>query len=111
MKRITAVFLITILTLCSLAACANDGIVGTWEGVSDGHTGTLVFKEDGTGSVSIDGVSVDVSWLVAEGKYLTVTVDMNGAAHKFFDGEEFSVDGDKLTIISGGTMAEFTRKK
>ena len=111
MKRIISALLILVFALCTLTACGGESIVGVWEGEEDGHRGVLTFNKDGTGSVAIDGVSVDTKWTVAEEKYLTVTTELSGTAHKFFDGAEFSVEDGKLTVKSNGTAAVFTRKK
>ena len=111
MKKTISALLVLAFVLSTLVACGGDGIVGVWQGEEDGHTGVLTFNEDGTGSVAIDGVSVDTEWTVAEGKYLTVTTLISGTTHKFFDGAEFEVNDGKLTVKSEGTVATFTKKK
>lgn len=111
MKKTISLLLTFIFLLATLASCSGESIVGTWEAEEDGHKGAFVFNEDGTGSVSIDGASVDTKWSVSEGKYLTVTMEVSGTTHKAFDGAEYSVKDGKLTIISNGEQAVFTRKK
>lgn len=108
MKR-TLAFILGLLLLLSLTACSGDGIVGKWTGEEDGHTGVLVFNKDGTGSIGIDGIDIDTKWSVAEGKYLTVTMEVSGTEHKAFDGAEFTVEDDTLTIVNDGEEAVFKR--
>ncbi len=104
---VEALFLLSFLVYCG----ADDSIIGTWEGESNGLKATFVFNEDGTGSVSIDNAEVDARWTVAEDKYLTVEIVQSETAYKLFDAVEFSVGDGALTILDNGEQAVFTRKK
>lgn len=111
MRRIISVLLVLVFALSTLAACSGESIVGVWKGEEDGHTGVLTFNEDGTGTVAIDGVSMDTTWTVADEKYLTVSTNLSGTNHKLFDGAEFSIEDGKLIVKSNGTVATFIRQK
>ena len=78
---------ISILSLCLVAAMlipmlvscdAKDKFVGTWEELDDDGTvtgTTMTLANDGTGSISSDGMSGSISWSVEKDKlFLTVSI-------------------------------------
>ena len=110
MNKAISLILVLVFALTALVSCSGDSLLGSWEGKEDGHVGILTFNEDGTGSVSIDGVKVDTNWSVNDGKYLTVSTKDPGYLHKFFDNVEFSIDDGELIVKSNGTVAVFKKK-
>lgn len=73
MRRILALsFLICILCL-SLCACSGGKIVGTWEQQKEDSVMSMVFKEDGTGSLLMDGLVVYNYTYTKSGGTVTIT--------------------------------------
>ena len=111
---IAAVGLLAIILIVSLFTCNNQRqFVGTWQEIdsdgnfiSDGET--LVFANDGTGSVKSGGMSGSLTWSVEKDK-LFVTVSLCGVADSKVFSYEFS--GDKMTLIEADGEKTVYRSK
>lgn len=103
MKRIISLALVTVLCLSFLCACGGDSIVGTWEAEEDGVTMSYTFEKGGKGSVSAEGISLDMEWSVSGDK---LTIEFMGEKEE----QPFKLDGDKLIVGEGDEQVTFTRK-
>lgn len=114
MKRITSIIslcLITIMLLSLLSGCsASKKFVGTWQELdAEGNPGstTLVLANDGTGSITEDGLSGSVNWSVDDDK-LFVTISMCGMTVTEEYTYEFS--GKTMTLTStDGTVTVYRK--
>ncbi len=111
MKKTVCVLLSCILLLALVACGGKDDIVGSWTATEGELQGEFVFNEDGTGKVSIGGVAVDSVWSVNDKGLLTIKVSTMGMEYDAVTDAEFSVKGDKLTVVSDGEQVVMTRKK
>ncbi len=109
MKKALALLLVFASLAMVLVSCGGDDIIGTWEGKQDGITMTLTFEEDGKGKVASEGISMDMTWEIKDGK-LNASMSFMGETEEMFKGAEFEVDGDKLTITSNGESVTFNKK-
>ena len=107
-KLITTISLclVSVVLLSLLASCGGNPLVGTWVEINPqgNETGSeLVLANDGTGSVTDEGLSGSVKWSV-NGNRIFLTVSMCGVS----DTTEctYTLDGDKLTLVDteGETM-------
>ena len=97
--RIFSICLIIVMLTSMLSACdASKKFVGTWEEVESGAT--LVLANDGTGSVSEDGMSGSVTWSVEKDK-IFLTVSVCGMTETTECTYEFSGDTMTLTDAEG----------
>ena len=105
-KKITALVAVLVLTF-SLVACGKASVVGTWKAEQDGTVATYEFKKDGTGSVSIIGITLDITYKT-EGEKLSVTMSFLGQS----DTQEYtySVKGKKLTLTADGDSVVFDKQ-
>ena len=103
--------LVSVVLLSLLASCGGSPLVGTWVEINSqgNETGTeIVLANDGTGSVTEDGLSGSLQWSV-KGNQLFLTVSMCGVS----DTTEFTytLDGDKLTMVdTEGETTVYRRK-
>ncbi len=114
MKAKISVLLIAVLLVCSLglAACsAEDKIIGTW--TSQQTTlgvvteSSIVFNEDGTGSVSgLLGLTGNMTYVINE-NILTVTYNIFGVEST--KSYIFEIKGDALRLTEDTTTVTYTR--
>lgn len=109
MKKTLALLLVFASLAVVLVSCGGDDIIGTWEGKIDGEVMTLTFEEDGKGKIGSEGLTMDMTWEIKDGK-LSASMSFMGMTEEMFKGAEFSVDGDKLTITADGETVTFTKK-
>lgn len=108
MKKVLSLVLVVIMLSAVLVSCGGNDIIGTWEAEEEGLTIQLKFEEDGKGSMSTMGISMDMTWSV-DGDKLTASASFMGETEDLFKDAEFKVDGDTLTITVEGEAQEFTR--
>ena len=114
MKAKISLLLAAVILVCSLAfaACsAQDKIVGTWKAQQTTlgvvTESTLVFKEDGTGSVSgLLGITGDITYLIADSN-ITITYKVLGV--ETVKAYQFTLKGDTLTLTADSTTITYTR--
>ena len=106
---IISLVLVFVMLTSVLSSCNNNRkkFVGTWqeidedgEFVSDGEV--LVFANDGTGSVTSDGISGSMSWSV-DGDKLFMTLSMCGISQSQEFHYKFSGKTMILTDLDGET--------
>ncbi len=114
MKAKISVLLFAVILVCTFAfaACsAEDKIIGTW--TSQQTTlgvvteSSVVFNEDGTGSVSgLLGLTGNMTYAINE-NVLTVTYNIFGVeSTKTYT---FEIKGDTLNLTEGTTTVTYTR--
>ena len=114
MKRKISVVLICALfvSLFAFAACsAEDKIVGTW--TSQQTTlgvvteSTLIFNEDGTGSVSgLLGITGAMTYVITDNT-ITLTYDILGI--ETVKSYTFAIEKESLSLTEGANTVTFTR--
>lgn len=109
MRKTSILLLVSILLCLLLTACGSGKIVGTWSQKNGDKVNAMLFKEDGTGSFTIDGV---------EQYSFTYTLDKEllSLATKVGDKEvpltyTFDIKGKVLHIINGdGSKSAFIKE-
>lgn len=107
MKKTLALILVVVMLSATLVACGGNSILGSWEATQDGVTMKLTFEEDGKGSVTTMGATVDMTWSV-DGDKLTASMSVLGMSEDIFKDATYSVDGDNLSITYEGETVVFT---
>lgn len=117
MKKLLSVIslcLVLVMLTSALASCSNRSkLVGTWqeayedgEFVSNGEV--LVFANDGTGSVSSDGLSGSLTWSV-DGDTLFMTVSVCGTTT--IEECKYKISGNILTLtFSDGEVTTYRKR-
>ena len=101
MKKISLVLALVLMMSFVLCACgASNEIVGEWKGEAGE---TMIFEDDGTGSISMFGVEVTFTYEAADGK-LSMTPESEEICET--ETTDYTIEGDKL-IIDG---SEYTRQ-
>ena len=96
MKKVLSMALVCLLVVTMLTACAAEAsIVGSWGMTQDEYTYTYTFNEDGTGVIAASGISLNFTWESADGK-VTLKTELADEAVTM----DYSISGDKLTLIS-----------
>ena len=111
MKKTVCLLLLGAFLLAFTACGGKDSIVGTWLAEEGAVQGEFVFNDDGTGKVTINGVSVDSEWSVNDKGLLTVKISTMDTKYDAIANAEFSIKKDKLTVTSDGKQIVMTRKK
>ena len=103
----TVCLVAALVMVMSLVACGDSGIVGTWSVAQDGIEVTYTFNSDGTGSMTVLGIPVDMKYTTS-GDTLKITVSFFGQE----DTQEmtYKVDGNKLTLTDDGESVVLTKK-
>lgn len=103
-KRVFAAATILAMSL-SLVACSGS-IEGKWTTEIDGEKMSYEFGEDGKGSMSVPGLTVDTTYEVEDDE-ITVSYEINGqkASQKF----TYELDGDTLSLTLDGDTQDFER--
>ncbi|MBE6813055.1 MAG: hypothetical protein E7523_09255 [Ruminococcaceae bacterium] len=114
MKTKISVLLVAVILVCTLAfaACsAEEKIIGTW--TSQQTTlgvvteSSIVFNEDGTGSVSgLLGLTGNMTYVINE-NIMTVTYNIFGVEST--KNYTFEIKGDTLTLTEDATTVTYTR--
>ncbi|MBE6737775.1 MAG: hypothetical protein E7566_03855 [Ruminococcaceae bacterium] len=87
---------------------ANGGdIVGAWVAEEEGIEITYTFNADGTGSIDMMGIAMDMTY-TTEGNTVTYTVTFEGESET--ETLEYSVVGNELTMTDGEYPVTFTKK-
>ena len=103
--------LVVILVSLLSAGITNQKFVGTWDEIdSDGNLEgeTIVFANDGTGSVKSSGISGSLSWNV-RGNKVFITVSLCGITETEEMSYKFS--GDTLTLVDEDGEESIYRKR
>ena len=111
MKRFIATALILVLSL-SLVSCGKDSFIGKWtatveeEGLS--MEMTMEFKEDGTCSMGVLGMTMSGTYTSNDDK-IVMTIEFMGEKEE----TEFTyeVKGDELSLTSEGETQVFKKAK
>ena len=94
MKKILAIISVILITGVLLTACggssSSSDLIGTWR-LQDDENFYLVFNDDGTGYVELDGFLINIEWETTEAGTVMIV---------FEDGEQLaaSVDEDELLV-------------
>lgn len=105
MKRYLTVIslsLVVVMLASLLSACsAEKKFIGTWEeldsnGERTSNGETLVFANDGNGTIESDGISGSLTWSVEKDK-ITIIVSVCGMAETYEFTYRFS--GNTMTLI------------
>ena len=130
MKKVLAVALVLVLALSCFAACsAQKKIIGTWECTDNDLIGaTVVFNEDGTGSISPNVLDIDLGAIgnvidsiagiemtySVDGKKVTLTTSVEVLGVSLSEKTATytaAFDGDALTLTAeNGKIKNFARK-
>ena len=116
-KRVFALALVLAMSL-SLVACGGSdeesseeskkpSIEGSWVYEEDGQKVTYTFKEDGTGIMSIAGITIDITYETNDDELTITTNIMNEESSEIYN---YEVDGDTLTLELDGEKIELTKK-
>lgn len=109
MKKIFALALVVFMLTAVLVSCGGgDSIIGKWKAEEDGVEMVYTFEKDGKATVSMMGIDVEATWEEKDGK-LTMSMTMLGETETLFEGAEYKVDGDKLSITYEGETLELTK--
>ena len=104
MKKLLSVIslcLVLVMLTSALASCSNRSkLVGTWQEVNEdgefvSNGEVLVFANDGTGSVTSDGMSGSLTWSV-DGDTLFVTTSLCGVSKS--SELKYKLSGKTLTL-------------
>ncbi len=106
-KRLAAAAVILAMVFALSACGKSNSIVGKWEATEDGITAAYEFKSDGSGSLSVSGVSVDITWKT-EGDQLTVSMELLGSEDS--QAYTYSLKGNELTLSADGESLTLKRK-
>lgn len=106
LKRTLSLLLIFVLLAAALSACSSSKkLVGTWNSESTGTT--LVLANDGTGSITEDGMSGSVRWSVEKDSlFLTISICGMTETSEF----TYKLSGSTLTLIDSDGEAEIFQK-
>lgn len=101
MKKLSLA-LALILVLGILASCGAASPVGTWEGGGAAYT----FNSDGTGTMTVAGVEVPMTWKTSGNK---ITFTTNGISEE----NTYKISGNTLTLESSalGMSMSLTKTK
>lgn len=101
MKKLSLA-LALILVLGILASCGANSLVGTWEGSGASYT----FNSDGTGTMTVAGIDVPMTWKASGNKITFTTGGVN-------EENTYKISGDTLTIESSalGMSMSLTKVK
>ncbi len=103
MKRWSAVLLICVALTWLLAACGTVNVTGTWSQAD--QTAKLVFEEDGSGTLLLDGESLHPFIYEVSDNTVTLTGEDGTFAYTC------DVQGDQMTMTgSSGQSAALTRE-
>ena len=108
LRKNAILVLLTLVLALSLMGCkGKSDIVGTWEGEEEGVAVEYTFNSDGSGSVKLMGMRLDISYKT-EGDKLLLTISLLGMEQT----EEYSynVKGDTLKLDLDGATVELKRK-
>ena len=108
-KTLAMLLVIATLTIMLVSCGGSDSIIGTWKGEEEGVTMTIVFNDDGTGSVTTLGQTVEITYTAEDGK-LNATMEVLGTKTPLFKDAEYSVSGSELTITVEGEAAVFEKQ-
>ncbi len=107
LKKLSAV---VILLMLSVMACKKDDadvpdLVGVWTITSVTSTGCNDASDNGTITMSCTSTNCLKVELKADGSYVGTTIEDGDTE---IESGTYSISGDKLTIIGGGTNDEYT---
>ncbi len=108
MKKIFALALVVFMLSAVLVSCGGKSIVGKWKVEEDGIEMVYTFEKDGKGSVDMMGISADITWEEKDGK-LTMSMSMFGETETVFEGAEYKIDGDTLSITYADETLEMKK--
>ena len=116
-KKLSVISLcvVVVMLVSLLSACGNSNkkFIGTWEEInSDGELlsdgTTLVLANDGTGSITSDGISGSVTWSVEKDKVF-ISISLCGMTEATECTYEFS--GNTMTLVDEDGGETIYRKK
>ncbi len=86
----------------------DSALVGTWAVDSAGMELTVVFKADGTGTASAEGVTFGVNWSTNDG-LISAELVYGGEVQPFYDNNVYTVDGDTFTVTFSDGADVYTK--
>lgn len=109
MKRIVMLVavVLVIAVAASLAACgAKSPVVGTWNS-NEAEGASVIFKEDGTGSMGTSDFALTFSYTEKDNK---LELSRVGETEKIV--YEYTIDGDQLSLqAQDGSILTYTKGK
>ena len=111
MKKVSIVLIIALMISMLLCACGGNPIVGSWTGSLEGVPLTMVFDEDGSGSLSAMGglLAVNYTYTAENGVLTLIPEEGSEDIATFNEGANYEIDGDTLTISNDGETMTLTR--
>ncbi len=110
MKRLI-ISITAVMVMLSFVACGSgkkSELVGSWTGNNGGYEVTFTFNEDGTGSMSISGIQLSISYSV-DGETLTVNKTVLDGTQTEDYTYKLSNKGKTLTLTSASGETELTK--
>lgn len=99
------------MLMFSFVACGSSKkseLTGSWTGSNGGYEVTFTFNEDGTGSMSISGIQLNISYSV-DGDKLTVNKTVLEGTQTEDYTYKLSNKGKTLTLTSASGETELTK--
>lgn len=87
----------------------DSSLIGSWVAEEDGVEMVFTFGADNKGSLSAMGMSMDMTWYVSGGK-LYATVSFMGETEEMFEGADYVVTANTLSITVDGETVVFDKK-
>ena len=87
-----------------------ETIIGTWTTTTAGKTMSLTFEENGTGAISTEEYTSDITWEV---KYMLLHVYVSmpdGSTQTLFDDIHYSIEDNVLYITGNNETILFYRQ-
>ncbi len=75
----------------------DSALFGSWSAEVEGYVLMFSFEDGGVGSMSSQGLTVDMTWFVSDGK-LTMNMSYYGVEENIVTDAEYSIVGNSLTI-------------
>ncbi len=110
MKRLI-ICITAMMIMLSFVACGSSKkseLLGSWTGNNGGYEVTFTFNEDGTGSMSISGIQLSISYSV-DGETLTVNKTVLDGTQTEDYTYKLSNKGKTLTLTSASGETELTK--
>ncbi|MBE6678040.1 MAG: hypothetical protein E7597_04510 [Ruminococcaceae bacterium] len=75
----------------------DSALFGSWSAEVEGSVLMFSFEDGGVGSMSAEGLTVDMAWFVSDGK-LTMNMSYYGVEENIVTDADYSIVGNSLTI-------------
>lgn len=106
-KKLAALIAVLSMVLAMAACGKNDSIVGSWKASQDGVDVIYEFKKDGTGSISLGDISVNVEYQT-EGDKIKMKTSLLGQTDE--TEYTYSLKNKELTLTQDGESLTLTKQ-